>query len=70
MNWEVGIDLNIYMTDTTSKIDNQWGPIVLHRELYSVPCGNLNGKIIQKREDICTLIADSLCCTVETNTAL
>ena len=52
MNWEVGIDLNIYMTDTISKIDNQWGPIVLHRELYSVLCGNLNGKIIQKRGDV------------------
>lgn len=41
MNWEVGIDLNIHMTDAMSKIDNQWGPIVLHRELYSVHCGNL-----------------------------
>ena len=30
----------------------------------------LNGKEIQKREDICIRIADSLCCTVETNTTL
>ena len=34
------------------------------------PCGDLNGKEIQKRGDICIRIADSLCYTVETNTAL
>ena len=33
-------------------------------------CGDLNGKEIQKREDICIRIADSLCCTAETNTTL
>ena len=31
------------------------------------PC-DLNGKEIPKRGDICICIADSLCCTVETNT--
>ena len=31
-------------------------------------CGELNGKEIEKRGDICIYIADSLCCTVETNT--
>ena len=36
----------------------------------SVLCGDLNGKEIQKRGDICICIADSLCCTVETNTTL
>ena len=30
--------------------------------------GDLNGKEIQKRGDICIGIADSLCCTAETNT--
>ena len=30
-------------------------------------CGGLNGKEIQKREDICTHIADSLCCAGESN---
>ena len=30
-------------------------------------CDDLNGKEIQKRGDICICIADSLCCTVETN---
>ena len=28
----------------------------------------LNGKEIQKSGDVCTHIADSLCCTAETNT--
>ena len=45
-------------------------PTVEHRELYSVLCGDLNGKEIQKRGDICIRIADSLCCTAETNTTL
>ena len=40
------------------------------RELYSVLCGDLNGKEIRKRGGICTRIADSLCCAVETNTRL
>ena len=31
-------------------------------------CGDLNGKEIQKRGDIC--ISGSLCCIVETNTTL
>ena len=33
-------------------------------------CGDLNGKEIQKRKDICTCVGDPLCCTAETNTAL
>ena len=32
--------------------------------------GDLNGKEIQKRGNICIHIADSLCCTAETNTTL
>ena len=47
-----------------------WEPTVQHRELYSVLCGDLNGKEIQKRGDIYIHIADSLCCTAETNTIL
>ena len=31
---------------------------------------DLNGKEIQERGDICIHIADSFCCTVETNTIL
>ena len=38
--------------------------------LNSVLCGDLNGKETQKRENICILITDSFCCTVETNTTL
>ena len=35
--------------------------------LYSVLCGDLHGKEIQKGVDICIRIADSLCCTAETS---
>ena len=35
---------------------------------YPVLCGDPNGKKIKKREDVCIYIANSLCCTVETNT--
>lgn len=38
--------------------------------LYSVLCGDLNGKEMQNRGDICVCIADSRCCTRETNTTL
>ena len=41
--------------------------------LYSsgaLRCGDLDRKEIQKRGDISVYIADSLCCTVEANTAL
>ena len=34
-----------------------------YRELYSVLCGDLDGKEIQKRGDTCIHIADLLCCT-------
>ena len=30
-------------------------------------CGELNAKEIQKGGDICVYVADSFCCTVETN---
>ena len=33
-------------------------------------CGDLNGKEFQKRGDMCTCTADSLCCTVESSTTL
>ena len=45
-------------------------PYCIHRELYSVLFGDLNGKEIQKREDICIHIAVLLCCTAESNTTL
>ena len=30
-------------------------------------CGDLNGKEVQKRGDICICMANSLCCTVESS---
>ena len=33
-------------------------------------CGDLKGKEIRKGRDICMCVADSFCCTVETNTTL
>ena len=45
----------------------QWEP-ASPGEHYSVLCGELSGKEIQKRVD--TGIADSLCYTAETNTTL
>ena len=38
------------------------------QELYSVLCGDLNVKEIQKRGDMFIRITGSLCCTTETNT--
>ena len=43
------------------------GTDYIHRQLYSVFCGDLNGKEIQKRGDRCTHTADSLCCIAETS---
>ena len=40
------------------------------QELFSVLCRDLNGKEIQKSEDICIHTADSLCCTAENNITL
>ena len=42
----------------------------IHKELYSVLCGDLNGKAIQKSGDTCVRKAASPCCTVETSTTL
>ena len=39
-------------------------------KLYSVLCGDLNGKEVQGRGDIHIHMADSCCCMAETKTAL
>ena len=66
INWENGVDAHILLC--IKQITNEdLVKSLLLRELYSVLCGNLNGKEIQKRGDICMHIADSLCCTVEIN---
>ena len=35
-----------------------------------MPCSDLNGKEILKSGDTCICVADSLCCTLETNITL
>ena len=47
-------------------MDNQQGPTVQHRELYSIFCNDLNGK----RIDTCVRMTGSLCCTPVTNTTV
>ena len=44
--------------------------LLKYREFFSMLYGDINGKEIQKRGDMCIWVADSLCCTMETNTAL
>ena len=48
------------------KIDIQQGSTVLHRELCSTLCNDLNGKRIWKRIDTYIRITESLCWTPET----
>ena len=55
---------------TICKTDNQQGPTVQHRELYSIFCDNLYEKRILKRMNTCGRLIESLCCTPETNTTL
>ena len=57
-------------THTTLYRMDSYENLLFHREPYSVLCGDLNGKEIQKRGDICSHLADSLCSTAETTTAL
>ena len=53
-------------------MDNQQGPTVWHRELFSVLCDGLYRERIfkKKKVDICVCTTDSFCCTPETNTTL
>ena len=70
--WEWGElgdwDWHVHSIDAMYKIEHQWKPTVEHKELYLTLCGDLNGKGIQKRGDICICMADSPCCTTETDT--
>ena len=63
------MDTNLSKLWETVKDREDWRTIQL-MELYSVLCGDLNGREIQKRGGICICITESLCCTVETNTTL
>lgn len=57
-------DIEICIYTTVYKIDKMITYCI--EQLYSM----LNGKEIQKREDMCVSIADSLCCRTEANTTL
>ena len=59
-----------HMYTAMYEIDNQKELTVQHREVYSVPCGDQIGKEIQKGEGTYIHIADSLCNTAETDTAM
>ena len=55
MGWEIGIDTYTLCMKQTIKENLQ------HRELYSVLCGDLNGKKIQKRGYICVCVCVCVC---------
>ena len=60
-----------YIHTAMYKIDNWCKPTVQHRELCSGFCGDLNGKeAIKDGIYLCIRVADSLCCTAETDTAV
>ena len=63
-NW----DWCVYTIDTSYKIDNLWEAAVELREPYSVSSGDIDGKGIRERGDMCVHVADSLCGTIETKT--
>ena len=54
-NWEIGTDIYVLCMKQITDENLQ------HRELYSVLCGDVKEKEIQKGGDICTRVADSLC---------
>ena len=68
VNWETGTDLYVLLTLCIKQITSK--NLLYSSGNYSVLCGDLDGKEIQRRRDICIHIADSLCCTVETNITL
>ena len=52
------------------KIDNQQEPPVQHRELCSMLCGSLFGRVVCGRMDTCVFMAESFCCPPETTKTL
>ena len=49
-------------------MDNQQGPTVEHRELYTVFCNNLSGQRLSKRMNI--WLTETLRCPLKTNAIL
>ena len=52
------------------KMDHQQGPTAQHVELCAVLCGSLDGRGVWGRMDMCTCMAEALCCSPEIITAL
>ena len=50
--------------------NNQQGPTVQHRELCPILCGSLDGRGVWEGMNRCICMAESLCCSPETITAL
>ena len=69
MNWEIGIDICTLLILCIKQITSG---NLLYTMGNSTQCSMvpLMGRKSKKRGDICIRIADSLCCTVETNTTL
>ena len=57
-------DWHWHIYTTMYKLDNQWEPTLYHRELYSVVCGDLNGKEIHKKKGICSCLDAKSCPTL------
>ena len=68
--WGELSDWGWHLYTTVYKTDKQWELTVQLRELYSMLCGDLNGKELKIRGETCIHITDSLCCSVGTNTTL
>ena len=66
MNLEIGIDIHTLLC--IKQITNENLLYCTGNSIYSMLCGGLNGKEIQKQGDICIQTADSLCYTAESNT--
>ena len=67
MNWEIGID--IYMSLGMKQITSE-DLLCSNGELYSVLCGDLDEREIQKGGDMCIHMAGSLHCAAEASITL
>ena len=56
------------MQTTAYRMDKQWGPTLLHRQLYPISWDRLWWKVILKKEYVS--MTESLCCTAEIDTTL
>ena len=67
MNEEIGIDINTLLC---IKCITNAEPTVQQSELHLMLCGDLTGKEIQKRGDVCIHLAGSLCSVAQTDIAV